>query len=47
MTPLHFCLKIQKVDQLNVLKIHLTTDQARHIYKKVELEGIVNVDTVK
>ena len=27
--------------------IHLTTDQARHVYKKVELEGIVNVDTIK
>ena len=22
-------------------------DQARHIYKKVELEGVVNVDTIK
>ena len=27
--------------------ICLTTDQARHIYKKVELEGIVNVDLIK
>ena len=27
--------------------ICLTKDQARHIYKKVELEGIVNVDTIK
>ena len=27
--------------------ICLTTDQARHIYKKVELEGIANVDTIK
>ena len=27
--------------------ICLTTDQARHIYKKVELEGVVNVDTIK
>ena len=26
--------------------ICLTNDQARHIYKKVELEGIVNVDTI-
>ena len=25
----------------------LTKDQARHICKKVELEGIVNVDTIK
>ena len=25
----------------------LTNDQARHIYKKVELEGVVNVDTFK
>ena len=24
-----------------------TTDQARHIYEKVELEGIVKVDTIK
>ena len=27
--------------------ICLTKDQARHIYKKVELEGIVNVDTIR
>ena len=27
--------------------ICLTTDQARYIYSKVELEGIVNVDTIK
>ena len=27
--------------------ICLTTDQARHIYKKVELEGKVNVDTIR
>ena len=27
--------------------ICLTNDQARHIYKKVELEGMVNVDTIK
>ena len=27
--------------------ICLTRDQARHIYKKVELEGIVNIDTIK
>ena len=27
--------------------ICLTNDQARHIYKKVELEGIVNIDTIK
>ena len=25
----------------------MTNDQARHIYKKVELEGIVNVDKLK
>ena len=25
----------------------LSKDQARHIYKKVELEGIVNADTMK
>ena len=25
----------------------LTNDQARHIYKKEESEGIVNVDTIK
>ena len=24
----------------------LTDDQARHIYKKVEAEGIINVDTI-
>ena len=27
--------------------ICLTNDQARHIYEKVESEGIVNVDTIK
>ena len=27
--------------------ICLTKDQARNIYKKVELEGIVNIDTIK
>ena len=27
--------------------ICLTKDQTRHIYKKVELEGIVNIDTIK
>ena len=27
--------------------ICLTMDQARHIYKKVELEDIVNIDTIK
>ena len=27
--------------------ICLTNDQARHIYKKVESERIVNIDTVK
>ena len=27
--------------------ICLTKDQAGHIYKKVELEGIVNLDTIK
>ena len=27
--------------------ICLTKEQARHIYMKVELEGIVNVDTIK
>ena len=26
---------------------HLTNNQATHIYKKVELEGIVNIDTIK
>ena len=27
--------------------ICLTKDQARHIYKKVESESVVNVDTIK
>ena len=27
--------------------ICLTTDQARHIYKKVESQGEINVDTMK
>ena len=26
---------------------YLTRDQARHIYKKVETKGIINIDTVK
>ena len=25
----------------------MTKDHARHIYKKVELEGTINVDTIK
>ena len=25
----------------------LTEDQARYIYKKVELQGVINVDTIK
>ena len=27
--------------------ICVTNGQARHIYKKVELEGVVNIDTIK
>ena len=27
--------------------ICLTDDQAKHIYKKVDSEGIVNIDTIK
>ena len=39
------------MDQFNILKnvenVCLTSDQARHIYKKVESESVVNVDTMK
>ena len=39
------------MDQLDILKdkqaICLTDDQVRHIYKKVEAESIVNIDTMK
>ena len=51
MKPQYFCLYIQKGGPVEYIKdrenICLTKDQARHIYKKVELESLVNVDTIK
>ena len=38
------------MDQLNILRVQticLTNNEARHIYKKVESECIINVDTIK
>ena len=39
------------MDQLNISQdkeiLCLSDDQAKHVYKKVETEGIINVDTIK
>ena len=37
----------QRRDSQPTVGQYLTRDQARHIYKKVETWGIINVDTVK
>ena len=52
MMPPHFCLLNTKIGGpvtyiKNKENICLTKDQARHIYKMVELEGIVNIDTIR
>ena len=39
--PVRYVKKIRKPN------ICLTDDQARHVYKKVESESIVNIDTIK
>ena len=52
MTPPHFCLLNTEIggpvkyvnDEETTCK---TKDQVRHIYKKVELKGVVNIDTIK
>ena len=45
--PLDFRIGGQSRDSHPTVEQYLTRDQARHIYKKVETEGIINVDTVK
>ena len=45
--PLDFRIGGQNRDNHPTVGQHLTRDQARHIYKKVETGGVINVDTVK
>ena len=45
--PLDFRIGGQSRDSYPTVGQYLTRDQARHIYKKVETGGIINVDTVK
>ena len=52
MVPPHFLLLNTKIgEQARNIKdkeaISLQKDQARYIYKKVESENIVNIDTIK
>ena len=51
MAPPHFPLNTKIDGPVKYAKdketIYLTKDQARDIYKKVELEAKVNVDTIK
>ena len=52
MAPLHFLPLNTKIgEQARYIKdkeaICLMKDQAKHIYKRVQTEGIVNVDTIK
>ena len=50
MAPAHFASKHKIEGPVKYVKnketIFLTNDQARHIYKKVETEGVVNVGTI-
>ena len=54
MVPPHFCLKLKKVDDLDLMtRSHtywiekcLTEDQAKHIYKKAEMYKPVNIETM-
>ena len=55
MVPPHFCLKLRKVNKLDLMtrshtyqkeKKCLTEDQARHIYKRVEMVKLVNIETM-
>ena len=45
--PLDFRMVCQNRDSHPTVGQYLTRDQARHIYKKVETGGIINVDMVK
>ena len=45
--PLDFRIGGQSRDSHPTVGQYLIRDQARHIYKKVETGGIINVDTVK
>ena len=45
--PLDFRIGGQNRNSHPTVEQYLTRDQARHIYKKVETGGIINVDAVK
>ena len=45
--PLDFKIGGQSRNSHPTVGQYLTRDQAKHIYKKVETGGIINVDTVK
>ena len=45
--PLNFRIGGQSRDSQPTVGQYLTRDQERHIYKKVEMGGIINVDTVE
>ena len=45
--PLDFRIGDQSRDSHPTVGQYLTRDQARHIHKKVEMGGIINVDTVE
>ena len=45
--PLDFKIGGQNKNSHPTVGQYLTRDQARHIYKKVDTGGIINVDTVK
>ena len=57
MPPPHFCLKIKKAgwvrfnDKITYMphreKKCLTEDKVRHIYKKVEMDKPVNIETMR
>ena len=51
MAPPHFASKYKIGGLVKYFKdreaVCLTKDQDKHIYKKVELEGVVNIDTIK
>ena len=51
MAPPHFSLNTKIGEPVKYIKdketIPLMDDQARHIFKKVESESIVNIDTIK
>ena len=45
--PLDFRIGGQSRDSHPTVGQYVTRDQARHIYKKIETGGIINIDTVK